>query len=1728
MFPVSLPGYITVEVLHEGMKSEVRRATRVADGRLVILKVPRTDGVTHQRLAELRHEYDVAARLKLGGVVQALALEERGLPFLVFEDFGGLSLTQCFPSKVGVGSFLNIALQVTETLAAIHEHGVIHKDIKPANIILNPRTGEVKLTDFAIASRLATESVSLAAPDRLVGTLAYMAPEQTGRVGRGIDQRADLYALGVTFFELLTGRRPFAQSDAMELVHAHLARSPPEPHSIEPSIGRELSAIVLKLMAKNVDERYRSAHALRADLEYLRSTLGGESTPEVAVPRPRRSAEFRLPQRLYGRADERARLLAAFELAAAGARALALISGYSGTGKSALVHELHQPIVARRGNFIAGKFDQYNRHVPFASLLQTLRQLVELVLAGTTGDVERWRRRLVDALGAQMAVLVDTLPDLQHVVGEQPSPPPVSAAEAQNRLHLAVLRFIGVFADREHPLVVFLDDLQWADGATIRLLGALMSDHDLRHVLVIGAYRDHEVDVGHPLRKAIAELDAAGATIERIELAPLGRGEVSAIVADALAEPVAAVADLAAEIHQRTEGNPLFVREFLRVIHGDELIRFSPELGRWTWDLAELRAASIPDDVAELLLDRVRKLGPEVRALLTCAACIGVSFDLETLAAASGRPTDAIGPALWEAIQRGLVVPIDPEYRLLPYGAGGQLPNVRLRFLHDRVRQAAYSLLGADELPRVHLAIGRHLLATAVARDRSELPAAVSHLNLGRAHLEGPGEQLELAALDLEAGRRAKAATAHDAAVGFLRVGAGLLGEAHWRTHYHLIHALHLELAECEYLCGDFARAEQVFDVLIERAASRRDALAARSLRVVLYVTIGRSGDALTTGVAALRLAGLDVPDGDDALRAAAEAERADLQRRLADAPIAALVDRPRAADPEFCSVIKLITDLLAPAQLTRQPLFEYLCLKQINLSLEHGHADASPYGYLVYAFYLTTSRGAVRLAHEFGEAALVVNDRLGNVDQVPRLSFVFGSILHYYRPLPEVLEYLERARYHGLETGDYIFVSYACSHSAIVQFGAGTPLRSLAAQTDEYLHLMRRTRVASSTAALKVVRRLVACLQGETAGPTSLGGPEFDEDAFFAAAERDRLTFATLWYCIAKLYLCLVHGELDAAKRWIAAAEQRLLNSSWYLTTELALYAALVHAAIARRGGDEAAAARQRLDELRARYAAWADSCPENFAHKLALIDAERAALAGDELAAMSAYDAAIAGSHRGGHLGTEALAAELAAAFHVRGGRDSLAATLLADAEAVWRRWGAVPRADALLAVHGELFRTYLPRAVARPLAAGESLETSIVTATSVDPRLDLSSAIKAAETFAVEVDRHALLRKFMAILVENAGADRGALALAHGGGLVLVASYSAEHGVVLHDDLPISEADVPAGLLRVCQRSGRVLLPDDVDNNPSLLGGYLLRVRPLSLACFPLLSRGQRIGALYLENRAIWGAFTPHRLEILRLLTTQLAIGIENARMFTALHEARRSAEEASVAKSRFMLNMSHELRTPLNWIIGASEMLAEEAGDDGLDVIARDLDKISRAGRGLLAIISDVLDITQLESGRLVLAATSFSIADVVREIVDAHTPEVERNHSTLRAHVDPALGDVVNDRTKLVQVIGSVVRNAARFTERGTIDLRVLRRGDRLLVEVADTGIGMSKQQSTKIFDAFSQADDSPTRKYGGMGLGLAICRRLCQLMGGSISVVSELGAGSTFTIELPLVVGPVR
>ena len=1718
-------GYVTREVLHEGVKSEVRRVTRSSDGRQVIVKIPQADALSHSRIAELRHEYYVASLAKCDGVVEALGLEEHGAQtILLFEDFGGVSLAKAFPGKVGLQTFYSVAIQICETLALVHERGVIHKDIKPHNIIINPSTGQVKLTDFAIASVLSAETAALERPERLMGTLAYMAPEQTGRIGQGIDARADLYALGVTFFELLAGRRPFSQTDAMELVHAHIAREPPPLSAIDPSIGPELPQVVAKLMAKSPDDRYRSARSLLADLLLLREAHPS-GIPRFVPGEQHRSAEFRLPLAIVGRDRERRQLFDAFAHAAAGSRALVLISGFSGTGKSALVHEVHRPMVAKRGSFITGKFDQFNRNAPFATLLQTMHQLVDLVLASSDAEVLQWRRRLLDALGSQVAVLVETVPELGLIFGDEAASqavPAGSSAEAQNRLHLAVLRFFSVFARDDHPLVLFLDDLQWADIATIGLLKALVTDPELENVLVIGAYRDHEVEAGHPLLAAIDAIQASATRLEKIALQPLDEGDVGTMVADALATDPGSVAELIREVYKRTEGNPLFVREFLRLIHAEQLLRFDPAQQRWTWSVAELRAARIPEDITALMLDRVQRLTPAARQALKVAACIGVSFDLWAVAAVVGSPRSAVARALWEPIESGLVVALDASYRLLLH-SGDDLQNIRLRFLHDRVRQAAYSQIRPEEAPALHLAIGRHLLGNRPSRERNSLVDAVDHLNRGSSELRDPDERRDLARLNLDAGAKAKTATAYDAAANFYRAGTELLGDDAWEAEYPLAYGLYLGLAECESLSGDVEHAEQTFAVLSERATSRLDALTVHSLRVGLHVKIGRSERAIEIGVEALRLVGIDVPAGQEALKEAARAEEQALNARLEESSIGDLIELPAAEDPEIQAVIKVMTDLMAPTQLTQQALFEYLCLRQINLSLEHGHAVASPYGYLVYAFYLTTSADAPRQAYELGEAAIKINERLHNDEQVARLDFVFGSILHNFRPLPEALERFDRARLYGLESGDYIFVSYACSHAAIAQFGRGLPIDSQAATVAEHLKLMQRTRVASSTAALVVVRQTLDALRGETQGLTSLSSEDYDEEAAFASYERDRLGFATLWYCIAKLALAYLHRDDVAAMRWLDAAESRQLNSSWYLTTELLYFGALLLARVLR-SADEAAGPplRARLDRYRAGYAKLAAKCPENFTAKRTLIDAEIAATDGDYRAAFSGYEAAITAARADASLFGEALARELAGRYYIACDQSILAAGVLADAEAVYRRWGASAKADGLIADFGALFRSSTVRAKVRGKGGTDNTEASIVTATSIDPRLDFSSAIKAAEAFSSEIDLSRLFKKVMNVLVENAGAERGVLALHDDDALTLAATYEVGEGVILCQGERLRSVVAPSRVLRNTFRTGRVLLTEDVIEQPGFAGEpYLDEHSPLSLLSMPVAYQGKRIGVLYLENRQIWGVFSHYRLEMLRLLCAQLAIAIENSRMFTELSQARRTAEESSLAKSRFMLNMSHELRTPLNGIIGVSEMLAEDAEDDGDEDTAEQLNSVTSAGRHLLGIITDVLDITQLESGRLVLDVAPFPLGPLLEELMERHSAAAERASATMTLDIDRPLPEVTNDRAKLAQLLGNILGNAIRFSEGGEITLRARSEGGLLRIDIRDTGIGMSKRQAQQVFESFKQADDSPTREYGGMGLGLAIARQLAQLMGGSISLVSELGQGSTFTVEVP-------
>ncbi|MDI1433651.1 ATP-binding protein [Polyangium sorediatum] len=998
---------------------------------------------------------------------------------------------------------------------------------------------------------------------------------------------------------------------------------------------------------------------------------------------------FQLPDKRYGREAEVWALLRAFERAATGVSEIVLVSGWAGAGKSTLVEELGPSLVARRGHLVAGKFDQYNRTVPFATLLRALDDLAQRVLGDGEGDdTAEWQERLYDALGEGTAVLVETLPSARSVIGAQSSPSPTSssssasAAESQARLEHALLRFLSVFARPEHPLVLFLDDLQWADDASLRFLRAVAGDPSIRNTLLIGAYRDQEVGPEHPVTEAKVALRQRGARLEEIDLPPLGPEHLEAMIADALATTAGPeIQALAAEVHRRTRGNPFFAREFLRFLVQEGFLAEGAGPGAFVWDLAQIRTAPLPEDEVTLIVREMRKLPAETQATLQIAACVGALFDVHDLAAARGTPASEALASLAAAMGKDLVMPVEARRR---GDAADSAPiRFRFRFLHDRVRQAAYELIGEEDLPRIRLLVGRRLYADARARDviDEKLFEFVEHLNAGASLLTDAAERDELARLDLAAGARAKARTAYDAAARYYGTGAALALSG---ADPALLFALHLGRAECAYLRGQLDEAEALLVALPVPPQTSPEKAAACRVRMAVRTTRGQAASAIDVGLDALAALGLDIPRDEATAKILAEQEHARVRERLSARGLEALAEGAPLEDPDQRAKLEILTNLLAPANLVRPALFSLCAAIQANISLECGHADESIYGYMLYGMHLATSLGRYAEAGAFGKLALRLDERRGSAGEPCRLNFVYGSYAHFLEPIPEVLGYLRKAYRTGLATGDYIYLSYACSHIVLLRLALGDPLKDVDEEAERLLALMERTKVASSIAVQTLVRRILAALAGRTLDVRSLSGDGFDEDTFVASLRERGVHFALSWYRAARITLAFLNGDDEDA---LVIAGEGGEGAWFYFATDAVYLTALAAARLCAEGASPAEARYATFERNATRIAGWAQACPANFAHKELLLAAERARIAGDHAAAGPLYERAVEAAEASGLTPHVAIAYERAATFFRDRGDEARARSHVHGALDAFARWGADALAERLRQEHADL---------------------------------------------------------------------------------------------------------------------------------------------------------------------------------------------------------------------------------------------------------------------------------------------------------------------------------------------------------------------------------------------------------------------------------------------------------
>jgi PAS domain S-box-containing protein len=1403
-------------------------------------------------------------------VERAPWLPTRDQAILVPEDSGYQPLDGLLDAPMDSATFLRLAIGIASALATVHRSGLVHKDIKPANILVNPDSGEVRLTGFGLASRLTRERQRPEPPESIAGTLAYMAPEQTGRMNRSVDSRSDLYAFGVTLYQILTGSLPFTAVDPMEWVHCHIARKAMPPHERVADLAPVLSTIVMKLLAKTAEERYQTAAGVEADLQRCLALWETERRiGEFPLAERDTPDQLMIPEKLYGRSREVETLLGAFSrVLERGTPELVLVSGYSGIGKSSVVNELHRVLVPSRALFASGKFDQYKRDIPYSTLAPAFRSLLRPLLGKSEAELAVWRDALREALGPNAGLVVDLVPEVAHIIGQPAPVPELSPQDAQRRFQLMFRRFIEVFARPEHPLVLFFDDLQWLDAATLDLMEDLLTRSHPRNLMLIGAYRDNEVTAGHPLMRKLDAIKAAGGKVEEITLAPLARERLEQLIADALRCDPEGAAPLAGLVHDKTAGNPFFAIQFISSLIEEAMLVFDHDAARWSWDLDRIHTKGYTDNVVELMVGKLTRLSAETQQDLQLLACMGSSAELALLESVSQRPGDDLRGGLCEAVRAGLIACTEHS----------------CSFVHDRIQEAAYSLIPEEARAQIHLRIGRVLAACIPPEKLREMIfEIVNQLNRGTHLITLQDEREKLAELNLIAGKRAKASSAYASALTYLGAGTALMREDPWERRQELAFALELHRADCELWMGALPSVEERLAALATRAADTVQRAAVASRRVDLYTMLGASDRAVAVGLEYLRHVEIDWAAHPTPQEAHREYER--IWSQLGGRQIEEIIDLPLMNDSESLATLDVLTTLGAPTLYTDENLYALTTCRAVNLSLERGNSDAAPAHYVSVGLIAGNRFGHYDAGYRLGKMACDLTERRGLKRLGGKTYLVFALVVPWTRPLRESVEPVRRAFQMANEQGDPTFAAYACRYISSNLLASGDPLDQVEREAGHGLEFARTVRFGFAADMISAPLALVRTLRGETAKFGSLDDGSFAERSFEA-----RLTghpaqaMPECFYWVRKLQARFFAGDYASA---VDAAEKA---EKWFSTSaslsvmlleraEYHFYAALSLAACCEpMSPDPYAKHREALSAHNRQLRAWAENCPQNFEDRAALVGAEIARIEGRLPDAMDLYERAIRCARSNGFIQNEALSYELAARCYAARGLEEFAHLYLGYARRAYLRWGALGKVRQLDQLYPALKQDN--RA---PGSAG-MIDAPV-------EHLDLATVIKVSQAVSGEIVPEKLIESLLRTAIEHAGADRGLLILPRDGEFLIQAeaqTCGSSVSVSLRET-PVAANELPETMVRYVARTREIVMLDDTAvPSPQSTDPYIGAQGVRLALCLPLIKQGALVALLYLENRLTPGVFTPGRISVLKVLASQAAISLENSRLYREIRE------------------------------------------------------------------------------------------------------------------------------------------------------------------------------------------------------------------------------------------------
>ena len=1722
-----LPNYKVHNQIYESASSLIYRGKRIDDDVPIVLKIQKSAFPLPSELVCYQQEFDITNKIKSTGIIRAYELQKyHNKLYIVLEDIDGYSLKQILQKPENdsfpIATFLPLAINIAQTVAEIHASDVIHKDINPANIIWNSTTNQLKIIDFSISSILPRETTKLKNPNQLEGTLYYISPEQTGRMNCSLDYRTDLYSLGVTFYELLTQQLPYNSLDPLELIHCHIAKPMTPPHEINHQIPPIVSNIIMKLVAKNVEQRYQSALGLKHDLEVCLESLDDLHLLNFPLAQKDNSAQFHIPQKLYGRKAEINQLLQSFDRVAQGHKEMILVAGYSGVGKSALVNAVHLPMTEKNAYFASGKFDQYQRNTPYSAITQAFEDFCQYLLMGNKTDLAEWKQNILNVVGQNGQLLIDVIPALEYIIGKQAAVAQLSAQAAQNRFNLLFKRFMQLICQAEHPFILFIDDWQWADSASLNLLSLLLNDTELHSLLVIGAYRSNEVDETHPFHITVTELQKQQLAIHTIQLDNLTEQDVSELITETLHQPSQSVQELTQLIYEKTLGNAFFVTTFLKTLYEEGLVNFDLICNRWSWNVHKISHKALADNVVDLMAGKIRKQAENTKKILQLAASIGSQFNLHTLSMIYNQPLAETFAALWPSVTEGLIIPLNDNYKLLENveHAGSAL----FKFQHDRIQQAAYVLIPASEKPILHLKVGRLLLQYQDNKEE-KIFEIVQQLNRGIELVQQLAEKITIIKLNLQAGQRAIDEAAYHAAIEYLHIGRNLSNQIMWETNYSLILDIYVFSVKAALLISDYQQAEQLSKIVLQHAKTDLDKVRVYEFELLSYAVKNQVEDAVDVGHKVLEMLNLTLND------APPTEQNPSVYENLADM-----------LDPASLFMYRIMVSIYVPSFHVNPKLGMQNAFTMLQLLHDKGN---SPLSSFIYAFYGVLRIGSaldIDTGYQFGQMALRLMDKYQAREiKCKVFTAYYAQIKPWKEPFQNSLAPLKNTVQIGLETGDLEFAGYASMHYCSTLFLCGKPLAELSKELPVYVKMARNHKHPFPEFYLSLWGQLAHNLMGNSEDVLLLKGELIDE-----TQQTDNpifnippLKFTAL---LSKSILNYLFGHYEQALECAEPLEQLGKSLMGVLSPSQSYY---YYSLIALALYPEATPKQQQqhlktIKRYQERLATWAHFCAANFQHKYDLVEAELARVLGDYWKASQFYEKAIQGAQQNEYLHDEALANELAGKFYHQQNMAKVAQAYINEAHYHYSQWGAKPKTEQLQQDYAMYFVE--SKLQSSTINADKTIHSSHgvqATQYSTGEFFDLTTILQASQVLSSEIKLDKLLIAMMKIVIKNAGADKGFLLLPKQEQWLIQAEAMLDHQrVKVLQSIDIEQNSVLSNSIVnfVIRTHKHVVWPNQDKKFDFKNDTYFQQSQPQSILCMPLLNRGKLVAVLYLENKDTKHAFTEQHLETLCLLSSQISISIENAQFYAELEikvEERTAElkaqnvvlEDLNREKNAMLGITAHDLKNPIGIVRGYAEMVEEDIDDMEEGEILDSMQKIKITSNQMLDLIKNLLDVSALESGKLNLTIEQQDILLPFQELLVVYEQlGLEKN---IIVHHEPTETQCLAyvDSTAIRQILDNLISNAVKYSPpdrnvylymENIIDRKIVR------FEVKDEGPGLSKDDQSKLFGKFAKLTPKPTGKEHSTGLGLFSVKRLIEQMGGNIRCESKLGHGCSFIAEFAM------